>query len=86
YNQQQDFGQGMSRYECASDDSHHHHIVCLSCGRVWEFSSATLERVERQLAKEHDFEVAGHNLQFYGYCKDCRLKAREHSTTTPARR
>lgn len=77
---EQDFGQGMSRYECASDDSHHHHIICLSCGRVWEFSSATLEKVERQLAKDHDFEVAGHNLQLYGYCKDCRLKMHEQES------
>ena len=74
---EQDFGQGMSRYECASDNSHHHHIVCLACGRVWEFNNATLERVERQLAKDHDFEVVGHNLQLFGYCKDCRSKAGE---------
>lgn len=74
---EQDFGQGMSRYECASDNSHHHHIVCLACGRVWEFNNATLERVERQLAKDHDFEVVGHNMQLFGYCKDCRSKTRE---------
>jgi Fur family ferric uptake transcriptional regulator len=74
---EQDFGQGMSRYECACDDSHHHHIVCLKCGRVWEFSNATLERVERQLAKDYDFDVVGHNMQLFGYCKNCRQKEDE---------
>ncbi|MGI5852839.1 MAG: Fur family transcriptional regulator [Bacillota bacterium] len=74
---EQDFGQGMSRYECACDDSHHHHIVCLKCGRVWEFNNATLERVERQLAKDYDFDVVGHNMQLFGYCKNCRQKEDE---------
>lgn len=68
-----DFGQGMSRYEYAGLE-HHHHLVCLRCGRVFEFSSDALEKLERQLAQAHDFEVVGHHLRFFGYCSECRHK------------
>lgn len=68
-----DFGQGMSRYEYASVE-HHHHLVCLRCGKVEEFSSNALEKVEKDLSKAHDFEVVGHHLKFFGYCRDCRPK------------
>lgn len=68
-----DFGQGMSRYEYASVE-HHHHLVCLKCGRVQEFSSEALEQVEGQISERYDFEVVGHHLKLYGYCHECRRK------------
>lgn len=67
------FGQGMSRYEYAGVE-HHHHLVCLKCGKVFEFSSEALEKLERQLSQAHDFEVVGHHLRFFGYCRECRSK------------
>lgn len=68
---QMDFADGFSRYEYGHRD-HHHHLVCLKCGRVEEFHSDDLELVERKISETHQFEVVGHHLKLYGYCRRCR--------------
>jgi Fur family transcriptional regulator, ferric uptake regulator len=70
---QMDFAEGLSRYEY-SNWEHHHHLVCLKCGEIQEFSSDKLEAIENELAKEHHFEVVGHHMKLYGYCQECRPK------------
>lgn len=68
---QLDFAEGCARYEY-HDQPHHHHLVCMKCGRVVEFSDELLEQVEKAIAKEYGFEIVGHRLKFYGYCSECR--------------
>ena len=48
---------------------HHDHIVCIVCGKVAEFMDHTIEERQRQIAKEHGFEMADHSLIIYGRCK-----------------
>ena len=55
---------------------HHDHIVCVSCGRVEEFIDQTIERRQREIAEEHQFEMVDHSLIIYGRCKDPKCKAR----------
>jgi Fur family ferric uptake transcriptional regulator len=73
---QMDFSEGVSRYEY-SDWEHHHHLVCLKCGTVIEFSNNELEAVELELAQKYDFEVIGHRMKLFGYCRQCRDKRKE---------
>ncbi|HAV10489.1 MAG TPA: transcriptional repressor [Dehalococcoidia bacterium] len=55
---------------------HHHHIVCSGCGTVTDVTHCELEKLQEQLAKETGFEIDGHILEFFGYCRQCqRLKA-----------
>ncbi|MEJ2454635.1 MAG: ferric iron uptake transcriptional regulator [Candidatus Thiodiazotropha sp.] len=49
---------------------HHDHIVCIVCGKVAEFMDSTIEERQRQIAKEHGFEMADHSLIIYGRCKE----------------
>ena len=49
---------------------HHDHIVCTLCGRVEEFMDATIEKRQREIARERGFEIGDHSLIIYGRCKD----------------
>ena len=67
---QLNFEEGYSRYELESR-THHHHLVCLKCGKITEFNDHLLEKVEEEISAEHNFEIVGHLLKFYGYCSKC---------------
>jgi len=47
---------------------HHDHIVCVICGKVAEFMDKTIEERQREIAREHGFEMADHSLIIYGRC------------------
>jgi Fur family transcriptional regulator, ferric uptake regulator len=50
----------------------HHHLICLRCGRVEEFSSLLAEELAPAVAREHDFEVHGVQIDVSGLCARCR--------------
>jgi Fur family transcriptional regulator, ferric uptake regulator len=50
----------------------HHHLICLSCGRIEEFSSVLAEELAASVAREHDFEVHGVQIDLTGFCARCR--------------
>ena len=68
------FDDGISRFEPALDRQHHHHLFCTDCKSVIEFSSGTLEEVEREILREYDFEAHSHNYEIFGLCSKCRGK------------
>jgi Fur family ferric uptake transcriptional regulator len=72
--QKMDFGDGRSRYEIHKEDEphRHHHLICLSCGKVREFDDDLLETLELAIAQKSNFTIVDHELKFYGYCQDCR--------------
>ncbi|MHB1127250.1 MAG: Fur family transcriptional regulator [Bacillota bacterium] len=63
-------GTETSRFEIG--DSHHHHLVCLQCGRSVCVDCSLLEQESLNLASEQGFEVVSHAFEIYGYCPDCR--------------
>lgn len=71
--QRMDFGDGRSRYEL-NDGSvhHHHHLICIKCGKVLEFEDDLLESLEEAIAQKGNFKIIDHHLKFYGYCEECR--------------
>jgi len=58
------FEGGHSVFEMDSGD-HHDHMVCIESGDVIEFMDEEIERIQRAIAKEHDFELVDHNLVLY---------------------
>lgn len=44
---------------------HHDHMVCLESGRVIEFVSDDIERLQHAIADKHGFIVEDHNLVLY---------------------
>lgn len=51
---------------------HHDHIVCVSCGRVDEFTDEVIELQQDAIAKKLDYTLTDHCLYLYGLCRDCR--------------
>jgi len=61
-----------SYYEHVYGHEHHEHMICLQCGRVIEFSSRKLERLQEQACRSLKFHPIHHHLQVFGYCRTCR--------------
>ncbi len=55
---------------------HRHHLVCLGCKRILTINCCPLNDYEKSLAKETNYSIAGHKLDVYGYCPECRQKSR----------
>lgn len=72
--QEHDFGEGFRRYEPLAAQSHHEHLICLSCGKVVEFSSDRLERMKALIAEEYGFRHHHHRLEIYGFCRECQTR------------
>ena len=53
---------------------HHDHMLCTSCGRVIEFYSEALEKLQEKLCRAESFQGTTHTLEIKGYCKRCRKK------------
>ncbi|SHF12985.1 Fur family transcriptional regulator, ferric uptake regulator [Microbulbifer donghaiensis] len=58
------FDGGHSVFELDRGD-HHDHMVCTDTGRVIEFHNEEIEKLQKQIAEEHGFELTGHSLVLY---------------------
>lgn len=61
-------GEGKASYEL-NDEVHHDHMVCMKCGRVFEFVDDQIELRQTQVADSLGFELDAHSLNLYGVCK-----------------
>ena len=61
--------------------THHHHVVCSSCGRTAEIPDAGLRTVVREVSRRTGFRVDEHRLELFGSCPSCQAAA-----PTPIRR
>jgi Fur family ferric uptake transcriptional regulator len=51
--------------------SHHHHLVCRSCGATVEVEGPAVERWTRGIAEEHGYAEVSHTLEIFGICARC---------------
>ena len=58
------FDGGHSVFELDRGE-HHDHMVCVSTGKVVEFHNEQIESLQREIAKEHGYELVEHNLVLY---------------------
>ncbi len=57
-----------STYEL-NDERHHDHMVCVECGRVYEFVDPQIEQRQEQVAKSLGFSLQDHSLHLFGMCE-----------------
>ena len=62
---------GQQLFRLCGDDGHHHHLVCVRCGRTVEIEPPS-ESWLRGIADAHGFTVESHTLEVFGLCPDCR--------------
>lgn len=67
------FEGGRSVFEMDSG-LHHDHMVCVECGRVFEFMDQEIETRQKKVATDNDFLMDDHALYIYGVCKGMREK------------
>lgn len=72
-----DFSDGCRRYEINNRHTHHHHMVCLSCGGAWELPECPLESI-RVSENVQDFRVVTHRFEVFGYCASCQKDGRDN--------
>ena len=58
------FESGHSVFEL-DDGKHHDHMVCIQSGDVIEFVSEDIERLQREVAETHGYELIDHSLVLY---------------------
>lgn len=63
--------EGESIYRRCSP-THHHHLVCRSCGRTVEVDGPAVEKWASAVAVENGFSEVQHTLEIFGTCAGCR--------------
>ncbi len=58
------FEGGHAYYELESGE-HHDHMICVETGKVIEFVSEDIERLQREIADEKGYEIEDHSLVMY---------------------
>ncbi|PYQ47468.1 MAG: transcriptional repressor, partial [Acidobacteria bacterium] len=48
---------GQSRFEREYKRQHHDHFICKSCGEIFEFTSAEIERIQDEIAADIGFVI-----------------------------
>lgn len=62
--------EGEAGYRRCSD-THHHHLVCRTCGATVEVEGPAVERWTRAIAAEHGYAEVSHTLEIFGRCPRC---------------
>ena len=62
---------GSHVYSVSQTGRHHHHYVCVECGKVEEFRAAAVERLVRAIASEIPGKVVNHRIELYVSCDRC---------------
>lgn len=62
------FEGGLSVFEL-NDGKHHDHLLCLKCGKIFEFTDETIEQKQQEIAEHLGFDIAEHCLYIYGMCR-----------------
>ncbi|WP_226656875.1 Fur family transcriptional regulator [Pseudalkalibacillus hwajinpoensis] len=63
---------GEKRYRLScSTKSHHHHLICLDCGKTLHIETCPMEGIP---VGDTEFEVTGHKFEVYGRCGECQAQ------------
>src|SRR6266540_6731765 len=68
-----DFREGRARYEQISE-THHDHLIDLRSGKVIEFQSEEIERLQADIARRLGYRLVDHRLELYAVPLDDKPK------------
>ena len=60
----------------------HHHLVCLGCGRIFEFKCSSEVKLKSRISREEGFKVTDAEVRLVGYCPDCQRRLSGNTTNT----
>ena len=68
-----DFGEDHKFYDPNyAEHPRHSHIICQDCGKIVEFESEKIERLENHISRRLGFSVEAHRLQITATCEEFR--------------
>ena len=67
---------GEALYRRCTTDSHHHHLVCRSCGLTVEVAGPEVEKWASTVARKNGFTDVVHTVEVFGTCAVCGKKPR----------
>ena len=67
-----DLGESHSHYEPDIIKTSHGHLICLSCGKIREFSQDKIRPEIAEVADKKDFEPGKFSIQIFGVCRKCK--------------
>ena len=72
------FGQNSAIYEKAYGNRNHDHLICIDCGKVFEFCDPRLQQVKTTAGDTFQQRIKTHSLTLYGNCskKNCEHKTK----------
>ncbi len=62
---------GETLYRACATDTHHHHLICTTCGKAVEISAEPVEQWARETAASYGFSDAQHVIDIFGVCDSC---------------
>jgi len=71
------FGDKHHHFEHTYDERPHHHAQCIRCHKFIEFPDMKEDEIYRPFLKQQGFEVIGHEMHFYGICRECQKPNQE---------
>lgn len=74
-------GETTYRFCGEAHSTHHHHLVCRSCGRAEEVEGRAVERWADEIATKFGFTAVDHTLEVFGICPACASAAKEPATS-----
>ena len=60
-----DIGDGRIRYELKIGHPHHDHMICVETGKIIEFTSDEIEKIQDDIAKKHGYKIIKHIHQLF---------------------
>ena len=57
-----------------AEHPHHNHLICQDCGKIIEFESDKIERIESEISHNLGFSVESHRLQITARCEELRKR------------
>jgi Fur family ferric uptake transcriptional regulator len=79
---QTDLGRTGLAYQLVGDEPHHH-LVCLSCGRIIDVDNRLIEPLIEQVRRQYGFEPRVDHMAIFGWCRDCLAERRDNSLPEP---
>jgi Fur family ferric uptake transcriptional regulator len=62
------FHDGQTLYEPVLSEEHHDHLICTTCGKIFEFEDPVIEEQQRRVAAAHGLVLHSHRHEIYGTC------------------
>src|SRR5690606_14295725 len=64
--------EGIGKIYRIAGESNHHHLVCISCGKMFTIHQSDVEPLLQNVLDKYGFEIQTDHMIFNGFCGDCK--------------